>query len=89
MYHDCTRKAQELFKEYYGCSQVDAKSFQGVRLEEFPQLEQFYQVQLNAMSLKEDETVKTLYLSKFSHPKKIYMNVYDNHLSYITDVNMY
>ena len=46
-------------------------------------------VQLYAMSLQEDETAKTLYLSTFSHPKKIYTNVYDNHLNYITDVNMY
>ena len=88
-YRGCTRIAQELFNEYFDHFQVDAKSFQGVRLEELPQLEQFYQVQLYAMSLQEDGTAKTLYLSTFSHPKKIYMNVYDNHLSYITDVNMY
>ena len=43
-YRNCTRKAQELFKEYCDHFQVDAKSFQGVRLEEFPQLEQVYQV---------------------------------------------
>ena len=35
-YHDCTRKAKELFKEYCDHFQVDAKSFQGVCLEEFP-----------------------------------------------------
>ena len=41
------------------------------------------------MSLQEDGTAKTLYLSTFSCPNKIYMNVYENHLSHITDVNMY
>ena len=70
-YRDCTRKAQELFNEYRDHFQVNAKSFQGVHLDEFPQLEQFYQVQLYAMSLQEDGTAKTLYLSTFSHPKKI------------------
>ena len=33
-YNDCSRKAKQLFKEYCDHFQVDAKSFQGVRLEE-------------------------------------------------------
>ena len=41
------------------------------------------------MFLKEDGTTKTLYLSQSSFPTKIYMNVYKNHLSFITDIKMY
>ena len=41
------------------------------------------------MFLKEDGTAKTLYLSQASFPTKIYMNVYQNHLSYIKDIKMY
>ena len=41
------------------------------------------------MFLKEDGTAKTLYLSQSSFSTKIYMNVYHNHLSYITDIKMY
>ena len=41
------------------------------------------------MSLQEDGTAKTFQLSTFSHPKKIYMNVYDNHLIYFTDASIY
>ena len=41
------------------------------------------------MFLKEDDSAKTLYLSQASFPTKIYMNVYQNHLSYIKDIKMY
>ena len=41
------------------------------------------------MVLKEDGTAKTLYLSQSSFPTKIYLNVFKNHLSLITDIQMY
>ena len=44
---------------------------------------------MSFMFLKEDGTAKTLYLSQSSFPTKIYMNVYENHLSLITDHTMY
>ena len=56
---------------------------------DFPQLENFYEVQLFAMVLKEDGTTKTLFLSQSSFPTKIYLNVFQNHLSLITDIKMY
>ena len=39
--------------------------------------------------LKEDGSAKTVYLSQASFPTKIYMNVYENHLSFIKDIQMY
>ena len=56
---------------------------------DFPKLEKYYETRLFAMFLKEDGTAKTLYLSQASFPSKIYMNVYHNHLSYITDIKTY
>ena len=41
------------------------------------------------MVLKEDGTAETLYLSQSSFPTKIYLNVFKNHLSLITDIEMY
>ena len=40
------------------------------------------------MFLKEDGSAKTLYLSQASFPSKIYFNVYQNHISLITDHKM-
>ena len=56
---------------------------------DFPQLETFYETQLFAMFLKEDGSAETIYLSQASFPTKIYLNVFQNHLSLITDIKMY
>ena len=51
---NCNAKAKELFESYCEHFRFKPDEFQGVELEEFPQLENFYQVQLFAMSLQED-----------------------------------
>ena len=84
--HNCNCKAKEFFDEYCAHFQVKSKTFEGVELDEFPELEKYFEVQLFAMFLKEDDSAKTLYLSQASFPTKIYMNVYQNHLSLITDI---
>ena len=88
-YHNCNCKAKELFQEHCNYFQVKPKTFEGVELDEFPELKKYFEVQLFAMFLKEDGTAKTLFLSQASFPTKIYMNVYENHLSYIKDIKMY
>ena len=87
--HICNQKAKELFSQYCERFQVDPKDFKGVELTDFPQLEKFFETQLFAMVLKEDGKAKTLYLSQSSFPTKIYLNVFKNHLSLITDIKMY
>ena len=87
--HNCNQKAEELFDQYCEHFEVNPQDFKGVELTDFPKLEKNYETRLFAMFLKEDGTAKTLYLSQASFPSKIYMNVYHNHLSYITDIKMY
>ena len=88
-HHNCNRRAKELFPDHCNHFQVRLKTFEGVELDEFPELEKYFEVQLFAMFLKEDGSAKSLYLSRASFPTKIYMNVYQNHLSLITDIKMY
>ena len=83
--HDCNRNAKELFQEYCNHFQAKSQSFESVELNEFPELEKYYEVQLFAMFLKEDGSTKTLYLSQASFSTKIYMNVYENYLSLIKE----
>ena len=87
--HNCNQKAKELFNQYCKHFRVNPQDFKGVELTDFPQLETFYETQLFAMFLKEDGSAKTLYLSQASFPTKIYLNVFENHLSLITDIKMY
>ena len=87
--HNCKQKAKDLINQHCVHFRVNPDEFKGVELSDFPQLEKFYQVQLFAMFLKEDGSAKTLFLSQASFPSKIYLNVYQNHLSLITDHKMY
>ena len=88
-HYNCNQKAEELFNQYCEHFQVDPKDFKGVELTDFPQLEKFFETQLFAMILKEDGTAKTFFLSRSSFPTKIYLNVFKNLLSFITDIKMY
>ena len=87
--YNCNLKAKELFYQYCEHFRVNPQDFKGVKLTGFPQLETFYETQLFAMFLKEDGSVKTLYFSLASFPSKIYLNVFQDHLSLITDIKMY
>ena len=87
--HNCNQKAKELSQDYCEHFEVNPQDFKGVKLTDFPQLEKYYETHLFAMFFKEDGTAKTFYLSQSSFPTKIYMNVYQNHLSLITDHKMY
>ena len=88
-YHNCNQKAKELFNQYCEHFRVNPQDFKGVELIDFPQLETFYETQLFVMFLKQDGSAETIYLSQASFPSKIHLNLYQNHLSLITDIKMY
>ena len=79
--HNCNLKAKELFDQNCEHFRVNPQDFKGVQLIDFPQLETFYETQLFALFLKQDGSSKTVYLSQASFPTKIYLNVFENHLS--------
>ena len=87
--HSCNLTAKELFKQYCEHFGVNPQDFKGIELIDFPQLETFYKTRLFVIFLKEDGSAKTIYLSQASFPTKIYLNLYENHLSLITDIKMY
>ena len=53
-YHNCNQKAKELFNLYCEHFQVEPDDFKGIQLNDLYTLENFYEAQLFAMSLKED-----------------------------------
>ena len=88
-YHNCNLKVKELFNQYCEHFRVNPQDFKGVELIDFPQLETFYETRLFVMFLKQDGSAETIYLSQASFATKIYLNLYENHLSLITDIKMY
>ena len=67
--HNCNGKAKELFNQYCEHFQITPDEFKGIELEDFYTLENFYEVQLFAMSLKEDGSTETIYLKQVSRSK--------------------
>ena len=65
-YHNCNQKAKELLQDYCQHFPVKSQDFEDVELDEFPELQKYY----------EDGTTKTLLILQASSPTKIYMNVY-------------
>ena len=63
-HHNCNRKAKELSDQYCEHFQVTPDEFKGIKLEDLYTLENFYEVQLFARSLKEDGSAETLYLKQ-------------------------
>ena len=64
--HNSNTKIKELFNQYCERFDVIPDEFKGIELEDFYALENFYEAQLFATSLKEEGSTATLYLIKLS-----------------------
>ena len=60
----------------------------GVLINHIPTLEVFFEVAVNIYSLQEDGSCEVVYLSQLSY-KPMYINLYENHFSYISKINSY
>ena len=60
----------------------------GVLINHIPTLEVFFEVAVNIYSLQEDGSCEVVYLSQLSY-KAMYINLYENHFSYISKINSY
>ena len=63
--------------------------FAGVQLDDFPELEEFFDVNIHVFSLEADGDAHALYSSTRHFKENLYLNSYDAHLSLITDIAQY
>lgn len=66
-------------------STYEAKLFPGLQLQEIPEFESCFQVNINVYELKEDDTDFCVYKSLCRLKETMYLNMYEHHLSYIKD----
>ncbi|XP_053391893.1 uncharacterized protein LOC128554633 [Mercenaria mercenaria] len=64
-------------------------STEGLTFEDFPAFETLFRVNLEVYSLQEDEIAVPVYKSRGVQDSTMYLNMYENHLSYIRDFNLY
>ena len=61
---------------------------EGITIDHIPTIEIRYQIAINIMSLKEDGSADIVYLSRLDY-RPLYLNLYENHFSYISKYNTY
>lgn len=67
----------------------DPKRYQGLPLDQLAYFEKCFEVNVNLFSLREDEVVMTVYKSRCHHKDTMNLNMYEHHLSYITNLATY
>ena len=65
------------------------KGFRGVLLSQMSDFERIFEVNVNILEMKENGDVSCLYRTRCRHTSTMYLNVFDNHLSYINDIRLY
>ena len=78
--------AKQLFRQWTDESEED---FEGLGFEDFPEFETRFQMNLEVYSLTEDGFARSIYKSRGKHETSMYVNLFENHLSYIRNFAQY
>ena len=78
--------AQDFYKQW---SDQPIKEFEGLNFEDFPTFKKLFFVNLEVYNLTEDGFAHSVYISRGQQGSTIYVNLYQNHLSYIRDFAIY
>jgi len=78
-------KTKELFIKYYGSYNNNYKGFNYIS--ELPKFEDTFEYGINIVQYKSDESIKYVYKSKYSDKSQKYINLFEYHFSYITDID--
>jgi len=78
-------KTKDIFIKYYGSYNNNYKGFDYIS--ELPKIEDTFEFGINIVQYKLDESIKYLYRSKYPDKLQKYINLYEYHFSYITDID--
>ncbi len=77
------------YKERKDEKTYDAELYPGIQLHELSDLEECFQVNINAYELRDDDAALCVYKSLCNYKETMYLNIYENHLSYIKNFQNY
>ena len=75
---NCTEKSPKMLKQY-----------QGLPLDQIAYFEKCFEVNVNIFQLRDDGVALTVYKSRCHHKDTMNLNIYEHHLSYITNLPTY
>jgi len=76
---------KELFINYYGLYNNNYKGF--AYINELAKFEDTFEYGINIVQYKSNESIKYVYRSKYPNKLQKYINLYEYHFSYITDID--
>jgi len=75
----------QLFIKYYGSYNNNYKGFDYTN--ESPKFEDTFEFGINIIKYKSDESIKYIHKSKYPNKLQKYINLYEYHFRYITDID--
>ena len=84
----CETTAKRLFNDFCLHFQISFQDFKGINLFDFPELEDYFQINFIVYEL-DGTTTKLVQRSRELYSETMRLNVYENHLSLITDFEKY
>ncbi|KAJ8307836.1 hypothetical protein KUTeg_014619 [Tegillarca granosa] len=96
--HSLESEAKSLYKRWahfinnkypHRCIQDDPRRFNGLHLNEMLYFEQCFEININIFQLKENGNCLSIYKSHCQYSETMYLNMYHNHLSYISNFPSY
>ena len=90
----CALLTKRLHKQWLQFAKTFNLKTSNVTLDQIPDLEHCFQVNINVFSLQRDKTVKSVYKSreqfkKLNKPDTMNLNIFENHLSYVPCLRTY
>ena len=90
--HDIKR-LEVVTREYYQewCKHMPSatNNFQGVDFDQLPDFEKVFDLNIEVYDLKEDGFAQSIYRSRGLHGTTMYVNLFENHMSYINNFAQY
>lgn len=90
--NDVRRPAIEMLMKWLyfkGKKTEDVNKFAGVKFSDLPQVERCFQTSITVMKLHPDNTSTTEYISTESYHDSVYLHVHEDHVSLITDIELF
>jgi hypothetical protein len=80
-----TYKKWQKFMKHKFNKTILATTFTGIETDQFHLIEECFQVSVDIYEKHDKDTISSIYKSKHEHTESMQLNLYDNHLCYITN----
>ena len=83
------KDVKEHAKSWCASEKVSLKNFAGIAYSDFPKFENFFRIKLKVFEMSEYGSAVPIYLSDARFQDTLYLNLFENHLSYISNFELY